>query len=285
MHWKFVEAFGRQCKSTFFGLAHSLWKFLGQGWNPWHSSNPSHCGDNTGSLTRCATREHQNLHFLLVLMQVFLGPELEKLWNRESILKSVSWVFLILKVSLFSANIFIGYPSLHFDYFFMKHKSISPICQYILLGFLLVPLVLEILHSQSFADFLFFYFLLLFKKVSPFIWKLRQLFRVKRGRKFQIWFSRGLTTFPDPHRMILSSPSMSLDASLGLHPIPSDSGATEGGTTLPCVFSFLPTSLQIFKTSLSQTLAKRKPLGPEAFCNLALEQSKEFQFSFLPSDD
>ena len=41
----------------FFGCAHGKWKFPGQGSNPWHTSNPSHCSDNTGSLTCCTKRE------------------------------------------------------------------------------------------------------------------------------------------------------------------------------------------------------------------------------------
>ena len=35
------------------------WQFWGQGSNlKSHSSDPSHCSDNAGSLTRCTTREH-----------------------------------------------------------------------------------------------------------------------------------------------------------------------------------------------------------------------------------
>ena len=41
----------------FFGCAHDIWKFLGQGSNPGHSNDLSCCSDNTGSLTHCATRE------------------------------------------------------------------------------------------------------------------------------------------------------------------------------------------------------------------------------------
>ena len=41
----------------FFGHAHGMWKFLGQGSNPCHSSNLNHCSDITPSLTCCATRE------------------------------------------------------------------------------------------------------------------------------------------------------------------------------------------------------------------------------------
>ena len=37
------------------GCACSMWKFPGQGSNPWQSSGPSHCSDNTRSLTHCAT--------------------------------------------------------------------------------------------------------------------------------------------------------------------------------------------------------------------------------------
>ena len=41
----------------FFGHPHGLWKFSGQGSNLLHSSDPSCCRDNTGSLTYCATGE------------------------------------------------------------------------------------------------------------------------------------------------------------------------------------------------------------------------------------
>ena len=45
------------CCCCFFGTAHIIWKFLGQGWSLHHSSNPSYCRDNARSLTRWATRE------------------------------------------------------------------------------------------------------------------------------------------------------------------------------------------------------------------------------------
>ena len=35
-----------------------MWKFLGQGSNPSHSNNPSHCSEDTGFPTRCTAREH-----------------------------------------------------------------------------------------------------------------------------------------------------------------------------------------------------------------------------------
>ena len=42
----------------FFGCAHSMWKFPGQGLNLRHSSDPSCRSDNNaGSLTRCTARE------------------------------------------------------------------------------------------------------------------------------------------------------------------------------------------------------------------------------------
>lgn len=49
----------------FFFLPHtcSMWKFLGQGANPRHSSDPTQCSDNVGPLTYSATRELQNIHY------------------------------------------------------------------------------------------------------------------------------------------------------------------------------------------------------------------------------
>ena len=41
----------------FFHQARGLWKFLGQGSNLCHSSDPSCCSDTTRSLPHCATRE------------------------------------------------------------------------------------------------------------------------------------------------------------------------------------------------------------------------------------
>ena len=41
----------------FFGHVHGMWKFLGQGLNLYHSSNPRHSGDNTDSLSHWAIRE------------------------------------------------------------------------------------------------------------------------------------------------------------------------------------------------------------------------------------
>ena len=37
-------------------------KVLGRELNPYHSSNLSHCSDNARSLTRCTTRELQDLN-------------------------------------------------------------------------------------------------------------------------------------------------------------------------------------------------------------------------------
>jgi len=47
----------------FFGHAQGIRKVPGQGSNPQHSSDLSHCTDNTGSLTRCATREILSVNF------------------------------------------------------------------------------------------------------------------------------------------------------------------------------------------------------------------------------
>ena len=41
----------------FFGHAHGMWKFPGQGLNSHHSIHLSHCSDSARSLTCCATRE------------------------------------------------------------------------------------------------------------------------------------------------------------------------------------------------------------------------------------
>ena len=46
----------------FFGPAWSMWKFLGQGSNPCHSSDLSHCSDNARSLICCSTRELRIVH-------------------------------------------------------------------------------------------------------------------------------------------------------------------------------------------------------------------------------
>lgn len=55
MHFAFVVT-GLKCPfSFFFGLTLGMWKFPGA--NLSHSFNLSHCSANTGSLTRCTTRE------------------------------------------------------------------------------------------------------------------------------------------------------------------------------------------------------------------------------------
>ena len=50
----------------FFGHICGMWKFPGQGSNPCHSSNPSHCSENARSLTCCThkrTPQFDNLYF------------------------------------------------------------------------------------------------------------------------------------------------------------------------------------------------------------------------------
>ena len=49
-----------------FGLAHDIWKSLGQGSNPCHSSDASHCHDSVDSLPCYTTRE---LLFLMLYLQ------------------------------------------------------------------------------------------------------------------------------------------------------------------------------------------------------------------------
>ena len=72
----------------FFGHGHSMWKFPGQGSNPYHISDPSHCSDDTRSLTCCATREllkyilsKYKCYGIQIISQkfffVFLGPHLQ----------------------------------------------------------------------------------------------------------------------------------------------------------------------------------------------------------------
>ena len=56
-------------------------KFPGQRLNPCHSSDLSHCSDNSGSLTHAATQE------LLLLLFEILWPQVTHLLSR------VSWSF------------------------------------------------------------------------------------------------------------------------------------------------------------------------------------------------
>ena len=50
--------------TAFFFCHTTMWKFLGQGSNTHHSSNPSCCSDSARSLGCCATGELQNAQFL-----------------------------------------------------------------------------------------------------------------------------------------------------------------------------------------------------------------------------
>ena len=54
----------------FFCHAHGMQKFLGQGSNPCHSGDPSHCSDNTGSSTHYTARELPLNNFLLFFFQM-----------------------------------------------------------------------------------------------------------------------------------------------------------------------------------------------------------------------
>ena len=54
---------------------HSIWKFLDQGLNPVHSSDPSCCSDNAESLTCCATRKllPEGYFLFYLIKKVFLA--------------------------------------------------------------------------------------------------------------------------------------------------------------------------------------------------------------------
>ena len=54
-----------------FGHVHSMWKFLGQGSNLYYSSDLSHCSDNAGSLTCCATTLLKAFKFDVVPLFIF----------------------------------------------------------------------------------------------------------------------------------------------------------------------------------------------------------------------
>ena len=51
----------------FFGHAHDMWTFLGQGLKPYHSSDPTLCNDIAESLTHCAMSEIPGLFFKITL--------------------------------------------------------------------------------------------------------------------------------------------------------------------------------------------------------------------------
>ena len=52
----------------FFCHTHSMWKFMDQGLNLCHYSNPSHCSDNTGTLIDHVTRELLTRVFLIAVV-------------------------------------------------------------------------------------------------------------------------------------------------------------------------------------------------------------------------
>ena len=64
-HGKAREANKQSCIFTFLAggiQTQGMWTFPGQGLNMRHSSDQSCCSDHVGSLTHCATREHQQLY-------------------------------------------------------------------------------------------------------------------------------------------------------------------------------------------------------------------------------
>ena len=70
---------------VFFLAKHNMWKFLGQGLNLSHSSDPSHCSDHAGSLIHCSTELH--LHFKTTqnseVSLLLLGNKKKKIWIRQ----------------------------------------------------------------------------------------------------------------------------------------------------------------------------------------------------------
>ena len=71
IHVSSIPEFSLFCR----GHTHGIHKFLGQGLNLCHSSNPSHSSDNAGSLTSRPTRNSQNFHFLFVCLFVWPRPQ------------------------------------------------------------------------------------------------------------------------------------------------------------------------------------------------------------------
>ena len=68
---------------SFFDCTHDVQKFMGQGLNPHHSSDPGHCCEKVESLTHCAIRE---LHQFLFLYSVIGLP----LYHRSSLCRLLS---------------------------------------------------------------------------------------------------------------------------------------------------------------------------------------------------
>ena len=61
----FLGIWGALFWQGLFGHTHSMWKFLGQGWNLGLGS------DNTRSLTHCTTRKAQRLEFFKLDLAMF----------------------------------------------------------------------------------------------------------------------------------------------------------------------------------------------------------------------
>ena len=79
---------------SFFVHAHSMWKFLGQGSNPHHSSNPSRCNDNARSLTHCTKREFPFYHSIFFFLIDYLPLQEFKLHNN----RDLCFVFIVVVV-------------------------------------------------------------------------------------------------------------------------------------------------------------------------------------------
>ena len=63
-----------------FGCTCGMWKFPGQGSNPYHNSDLSHSSDNARSLTCCATGE-----FLVVWFLIFWESDCFLIYNSHTI--------------------------------------------------------------------------------------------------------------------------------------------------------------------------------------------------------
>ena len=93
-----------------FGQALSMWKFLGQGLNPCHSSDLNPCSDNAGSLTHCAARELLSPPLCIYCMdsQIFI------LFHRFQFSLSL-FIFLLKLFQLWSLETPLGWLLYHFD--------------------------------------------------------------------------------------------------------------------------------------------------------------------------
>ena len=110
----------------FFVCSCGTLKFPAQGLNPCHSSDPSCCSDNSGSLTHCATRE--------LLMVLFL-----RCWKCSKLGDGCTTLNIWITIDLYTLNRwfvwFVGYISikmfyLFFIYLFFHYSWFTVFCQF-----------------------------------------------------------------------------------------------------------------------------------------------------------